>query len=150
MTQTESPNDFLMGGGVPSFKFDEVGKTAKGPILSLDMQQQKDFSTGKPKFWDNTGEPMMQLRVVLQTDERDPSITDDDGQRALYLKGESQKAVRDAVREAGARSIDVGGTLTLKYTGDGEPAAKGLNPPKLFKAKYVAPAPSSVDADDLI
>ena len=151
MTQTQSPNDFLMGTGVPSFKFDAIDKIAKGPILSLDMQQQRDFKTGALKFWDDEKtQPAMQLRVVLQTDERDPEAANDDGQRAVYLNGDSQRAVREAVREAGATSIEVGGTLTLKYVADGTPPAKGLNAPKLFKAKYVPPAPASVDADDLI
>lgn len=142
------PQGFLMGDGVTSFKFEAEGQVAKGTIVSLDMQQQRDFKTGLPKFWDD-GKPMMQLRVVLATDERDGD--NDDGQRGVYLKGESQKAVKAAVLAAGAKSLDVGGTLALAFTGLGE--AKGnLNPPKLYRAQYVAPAPQtqSVDTDDLI
>lgn len=149
MSQQTNPNDFLMGGGVKSFKFETTGQVAKGPILELAMQQQRDFKTSVPKFWDD-GNPMMQLRVVIQTDEREPG-TDDDGQRALYLKGEAQKAVRDAIRTAGAKQIEVGGTLALQYIGDGE-ARGNLNPPKLFKAEYKAPVaqPQAVSADSLI
>lgn len=148
--QTPDPNDFLMGGGVPSFKFETVGQVAKGPILELGMQQQRDFATGKPKYWDD-GNPMMQLRVVIATDERDPEITDDTGERALYIKGESQKAVRQAIKDAGAKTIEVGGILALAFTGLGDKKDQ-LNPPKLYRAQYKPPVPAetSIAADDLI
>lgn len=144
----QSPDEFLMGGGVRSAKFDTVGVVAKGTIVSLAMQQQRDYAKNTPKFWDD-GKPMMQLRVVIQTDERDDA--DDDGLRALYLKGESQKAVREAVRSTGAKTIEAGGTLAVAYIGDGE--AKGtLNPPKLYRAQYKPPSPvdRAVGVDDLI
>lgn len=145
---TPTPDEFLMGGGVTSFKFETVGQVAKGPITELAMQQQRDFKTGLPKFWDADGRPMMQLRVVIQTEERND---DDDGLRALYLKGESQKAVREAVKTAGAKTIEVGGILALAFTGLGEKKGN-LDPPKLYKAQYKAPVPvdSVIDTDDLI
>lgn len=146
--QQTDPNDFLMGGGIKSAKFDEVGKVVKGIIQALAMQQQRDFKTGQAKFWDD-GRPMMHLRTVVVTDERDGP--DDDGLRALYLKGESQKAVREAVRASGAKSIEVGGTLALQFTGLGE-KKKNLDPPKLYKAQYKPPvaAPQAIATDDLI
>lgn len=147
--QHQDPNDFLMGGGFTSFKFEGVGQVAKGPITNLDMMQQRDFKTGLPKFWDSDHRPMMQLRVVIQTDER--TDENDDGLRALYLRGESQKAVKAAVVTAGCKTIEVGGILALAFTGHGE--AKGnLDPPKLFRAEYKPPAaaPQSVDTDALI
>jgi hypothetical protein len=89
-TQTDAQS-FLMGTGVKSFKFDEVGKTVKGTVLSLDLQQQRDLKTKEPKFWDKEKEqPMMQLRIVLQTDAREDD--NDDGQRAVYAKGNMQNA----------------------------------------------------------
>ncbi len=148
--QRQDPNDFLMGGGARSFKFETVGQVAKGTILGLDMQQQRDFKTQQPKYWDD-GKPMMQLRVLLATDERDPQAADDDGQRAVYLKGESQKAVKAAVVDAGAKSIEVGGILALAFTGLGEKKGN-LDPPKLYRAQYKPPVPveNAINADDLI
>lgn len=147
MTMTD-PNDFLLSTGIPSFKFDTTGITAKGPIISLDMQQQRDFNTGIGMTWDN-GDPKMQLRIVLETDQRDND--QDNGHRAIYVKGQMQQAIRDAIKTAGAQKIEVGGILAVRYDSDGEPPKKGLNAPKQYRAKYEPPAPgtTAVDADDL-
>lgn len=137
---TISANDFLMGGGVKSAAFPAVGTTVTGRITrEPEVQQQKDFKTGELKFWKSDGKPMQQLKVVLATTERDPATPDDDGERTLYVKGNLLKAVRDAVRKAGAKGLDVGGTLAVTYSGDG--IAQGqLDPPKLYTAVYTPPA----------
>lgn len=145
MTITD-PNDFLLGTGVPSFKFEKHGDKAEGPIVSLDMQQQRDFTSGLGLSWDN-GDPKMQLRVVLATDQR--TDDNDNGHRVIYVKGQMQQAVRDAIKKAGAQKIEVGGILAVRYDSDGEPPKKGLNAPKQYAAKYEPPAPAAVDADDL-
>lgn len=133
-------NDFLMGGGTISAKFPEIGTTVTGRIArEPEVQQQRDYATGELKFWDD-GKPMQQLQVVLATDERDPEVADDNGERALYIKGNLLKAVREAVRKAGAKGLDVGGTLTVTYSGDGEVSKRGFNPPKLYTAVYAPPA----------
>lgn len=152
MTSTsphQDPTSFLMGSGVPSYKFETPGQVAKGTIVSLDLQQQRDYKTNALQYWDD-GKPRMQLRVVLQTDEHDDDT--DDGLRAVYVKGESQKAVRDAVRAAGAKTIEVDGVLAVAYIGDGEQTDVRLNPPKLYKAEYRPPRPAneSVNVDNLI
>lgn len=147
-TTDTDPNQFLLSSGVPSFKFEKHGDTAKGPVVSLDMQQQKDFTTQAPMVWDD-GRPRMQLRIVLATDARDND--EDNGQRAIYVKGNMQAAVRDAIKSAGAAKIEVGGTLAVRYSGDGEPPKRGLNAPKEYKAKYEPPTAqtTAVDPDDL-
>lgn len=136
----QNPNSFLMGGGgAKSAKFATVGTTIGGPIVAEpEMRQQTEFKTEKPLFWDN-GDAKMQLVVKVQTDLRDDA--EDDGIRAFYLKGgfkrpTTQKAVADAVRNAGAQGLAVGGQLYLTLTaidGDGQDA------PKSFTARYVPP-----------
>ncbi len=147
MTITD-PNDFLLASGVPSFKFEKHDDTARGPIVSLEMQQQRDFTSQAPLVWDD-GRPRMQLKIVVATDQSDGG--DDNGHRAIYVKGNMQGAVRDAIKKAGVAKIEVGGTLAVRYTGDGEPPKKGLNAPKEYKAKYEPPteATTAVAADDL-
>jgi hypothetical protein len=151
MPDQQDPNSFLMGSGFTSFKFDSHGDVAKGEIVSLDLMQQRDYKSGLPKFWDD-GRPMMQLRVVLDTGIIDPGIEGDDGVRAIYVRGAMQQAVRDAIKKAGVKEIEVGGTLAVAYVGDGEAKPK-MDPPKLFRAEYRPPAPKTsapVSADDLI
>jgi hypothetical protein len=136
----QDPDAFLMGGGVPSASFLHIGDGVAGTITeSPTLQQQRDFTSGEPKVWDD-GNPMMQLVVTLQTDQYDEKIEDDDGRRRIYVKNAMKKAIADAVRKAGAKKLDVGGVLSVRYTADGEAAKKGINPPKLYTAQYTPPA----------
>ena len=137
-------NDFLMSGGVKSAKFLQVGDSITGTIARRpETQQQRDFATGSAKFWDD-GKPMMQLRIILQTSERDPDDPDDTGERALYVKSGMREAIATAVKAAPAKGLEVGGKLQVTYSGDGKAAQKGFNPPKQYQAKYKAPAAGSV------
>lgn len=134
-------NELLMGGGSKAARFDGIGVTVTGVIEDVTAKQQTDFTTGDLKFWPN-GDPMYQVLVRLQTSEREDG--DDDGVRTLYVKGKSlTNAVRDAVRKAGGRGLEVGGTLTVAYIGDGPQERKGINPPKLYTAEYAKPNPAA-------
>jgi hypothetical protein len=140
-------NDFLMAGGVPSAKFPTVGTSVTGTIVRQpELRQQTDITSGKPKFWDD-GSPRQQVVVTLATNERDATLTDDDGERAVYVKGNLTKAVREAVRTSGAKGLEVGGTLTVTFVGEGQ-AERGMNAPKLYSASYV-PAPAVAAANFL-
>lgn len=146
--QVPSADDFLMGGGIPSAKFPAVGTTVTGRITEKPtVQQQKDYTTEQPKFWDD-GTPMMQLVVTVATNERDPEITDDDGVRRIYVKGNLKTAVASAVRAAGARGLEVGGILAVTYTGDGEKKNPKFNAPKLFSAVYTSAANAELNTPD--
>jgi hypothetical protein len=137
----------LLEGGGASFKFDTIGKTAKGTVVAATAQQQTDFQSGKPLTWDD-GNPRMQLVITLATDERDPDDPTDDGERRIFAKGEMLKAIKAALRAANAELAE-GGTLAVKYTGDGE-AERGKNPPKLYAAEYKAPSGVDSSAASLI
>lgn len=160
------PNDFLLSVGVKSAKFEKVGDAVVGTITRRpEVQQQRDIATGEPKFW-NDGKPRLQLKVVLQTEEREDD--EDNGERAVFIKGQMQTAVAQAVRTAGATGLEIGGKLQIKYVADGKVAQRGFNPPKVYEAKYRAPevvpvpvgagpdeepiddrAPSQVDPDEI-
>lgn len=133
-----NPNDFLLGGGIASATFKTVGTSHSGTICEQPtVQQQRDLATGKAKFWDD-GNPMNQLVVTVQTTER--GSADDDGKRRFYIKAQMRQAVADAVRKSGAQGLEIGGVLTVTYTGDGVQETRGFNPPKNYSASYVAPA----------
>jgi hypothetical protein len=142
-------NSFLMQSGAKAYKFDNVGDTAKGTIESLEMMQQKDVDTEQPVFWPD-GKPKMMLRVVLATDLSEDG--EDDGKRSVYVRGQMQTVVRDAVKASGAGSIEVGGTLAVQFTALGEKKKAAWNAPKVYKASYKAPVatPVSVGVDDLL
>lgn len=133
-------NDLLMGSGSKSAAFPTIGTSVSGRIVrEPKAQQQTDPKDGSFKTFAN-GDPMMQLVVQIQTDERDATDADDDGIRALYVKGKMLAAVRDAVKAAGAKGLEVGGELTVTYVADGEKTNKAFNAPKLYTATYRPPA----------
>lgn len=137
-----SPNDILFGTGTPGVKFESPGDTVTGPIVELGASQQTDYKTKEPLNWPD-GKPRMQVEVKVKTSLRDSSIEDDDGVRRLFVKGKIlTNAVKDAVRATGAKGLEIGGVLTVTYTGDA-PAEKGLNAPKLYEAEYVRPNPAA-------
>jgi hypothetical protein len=138
-----SASSFLMGSGAKSAKFETIGAVVGGVIVDdPQVVQQKDIKTGAPKTWDD-GNPMMQLVVKVKTDERDPDDAEDDGVRAIYIKAQMRQAVADAVRKAGAKDLEVGGTLKVKFTGTEPASTKGFNDKKIYAAQYEKPAASS-------
>ncbi|MBU8549761.1 hypothetical protein IMX12_13175 [Streptomyces sp. Babs14] len=140
-------NSFLMGGGgAPTAKFPTPGTTVGGRITEQPkVEQQRDIQSGEAKFWSD-GNPMMQMVVTVQTDQRDPAIEDDDGRRRIFVKGQMKNAVADAVRQAGARGLEVGGTLQVRYTHDGEQKNRAFSPPKQYAAHYTPAAVSELAA----
>lgn len=141
---TIDPNAFLMGGGgAPSARFEVPGDTITGVIEDMKVTQQTNFTTQEPEVWPN-GDPKNQLVITLgQTGQFDPTRDDEDGRRRVYVKGRSlTDAVRNAVQAVGAKGLDLGGRLTVQYTGDGVAEKRGINPPKLYAAAYQAPNPS--------
>lgn len=136
-------NEFLMGGGGKSARFDNIGDTITGKVISTEVRQQTDISDGKPLTWDD-GSPRMQLVVTLQTDAKDDA--EDDGQRAVYVKGSKapgsksmHDAVRSAVQAARAKGLEPGGTLTVTFVGEEPSKTRGFSARKLWQAEYRAP-----------
>ncbi len=109
-----------LAGGVsyPGVKFLTPGDAVTGKILDFNDLQVTDFSSGQPKSW-NDGQPMMQTRITLEKD---------GGEKvSLFIKpGRMMKAVREAIKAAGAKDIDEDGVITVTFTGT-EPG-KGAQP----------------------
>jgi hypothetical protein len=148
------------GGGAPSALLKNVDDFVIGEIVDQFMTEATDFSTKKPKTDSKTGETIMQLVVVLQTEHRnwenvvripkvdkddrssaDKAPEEDDGRRAVYLEPWTNihAAVGKAVIEATGQKGPVrnGGTLGVKVVEHRE-TGKG-NPLKVHAARYTAP-----------
>lgn len=134
----------LAGGGrTPAAKFSKVGVTFAGVVASEPRDMPvRDFATGEPKTWDN-GDPVMQTQVVLDLAEPD---ADGNDRVAVYVKGRMVKAVKQAIIEAGAPDIEVGGWLRVKRIEDGK-ATRGY-PPHEFEAEYKRPEGTDIPAPD--
>lgn len=131
------------GGSVSAFSRDsQIGATVTGPIVSVAVRQWSDPATQALGFWDD-GKPKEQVIVTLQTTQRDPSMQDDDGTRSVYIKwwGVQRQALIQALHNAGADDIEVGGQFTATYTGDGpRPENRAINAAKLYSYTYKAPS----------
>lgn len=147
---TEQTTFDLGGGGGNTFSFGKPGAQpgayVQGTVLDMKEVQSTDYKTNKPEFWDN-GDPKMQFRVTLQTEERDPTNTSDDGKRNVFLDGRRKPydhggksklcAVLDAVQQVtGGTSLQFGAKLTLQWV-----SGMGVEgDPRCFQAWYEAPA----------
>lgn len=151
----EDTSNFLFGGGGKAAKFDNIGDAVEGVITDAVVSQQTDMETNQPLTWPD-GSPRMQLVITLQTTEQG---ADDDGIRRIFAKGGKYEvatgngtslkdAIADAVKKAGSKSLDEGGTLKVGYTGEGKKTNRGFSAPKLYRATYTAPV-KSVSASDL-
>jgi hypothetical protein len=139
MTATDIEAFFAGGATAAKFEDKQYGQVIGGEITAEPaMRQQRDYTTGEPITYPD-GNPAMQMVVTVQAQ---PATGDDDGQRALYIKGQMKQAVGDALRKAGATAPRKGGKLWIKYVEDkpvtlqnGRPG----NPQKIYAAKYEPP-----------
>ncbi|UOE45910.1 hypothetical protein [Agromyces larvae] len=134
--------DSLLSGGTKSAKFENPGDTITGVITEVTTRQKTEFGTGKPQFWDD-GLPQQQIVVTIQTTLAEDE--DDDGLRAIYIKGwgAQLKAFRAAVQAAGAKP-EKGDDFTATFTGYGPKAPTGGFPPKTYQ--YAIRKLSQIDA----
>ena len=148
--------DFLNGGGGKAAKFEQLSDSVEGTINEVKLSQQTDMENGTPLTWSD-GSPRMQLVIGIKTDQS--TGEEDDGIRRVYAKGgnyevasgvgKSMKdAIADAVKKAGARTIEEGGYIKIAYTGEGKKTNRGYSAPKLYRASYKAPV-NAVEAEDL-
>jgi len=128
---SDSISGFFSGGGKGITWPSDPPKTVSGIITVVHPPEEVlDPKDGRP-----TGRK--QIRIGLQTDERDPSDPDDDGARTLYVKSYLRGAIGDALRKAGERNgPQVGAKLTVTFVRTEAPDRPGLSPSKHFECVY--------------
>jgi hypothetical protein len=148
VSNERNATDWLMSGGVPWAKFDDFGDTVTGTITEEPrVRQSRDYDSNEPAFWPDGG-AVEELVITLQTDQRDPEADDDDGRRLFVVNAPAKKnALRDAVRNAGAKGLAVGGRLQVTFTHELEPKKRGARGAKQYAARYAPPPPREVPVD---
>lgn len=141
--------DFFAPRASHSWKFTNPGDTHTGTIAEVgDARQASEFGSNEPAYWDREKtRPKMQVAVTLDTTERDPQDVSDTGKRTLWVvedgrSGSILSAIRQAVQQAGAGTIDIGGQLTVTFSGFDPNSKNPANPRKIYSASYVPPAPA--------
>lgn len=119
---------------LPSAKFPDVGSAVSGSVVEVGHGLVPTFDDkGRIvpdvyKIDPITKENVEQVEVTLDTE---------NGKLVLHTDGAIFYAIGRALAEIGAEDVEVGDTLTVTYTGDGEPTAKGRNAPKQYSAEIV-------------
>lgn len=144
-----SVDDLLQGGGSPSLSFKDakVGDSFTGVITATRAVQVRNYEDPtKLEFWDD-GKPKMQIEVTLDTDYRDASIDDDNGERRVFLFGQKLTALKDALKAKGLTKLEIGGKFTITFAGTKPAKNPRYNDVKIYAIDVVAPTSNSaVDA----
>lgn len=143
-------NDALSGGTRWALgKTTPVGVEQGGRILSAEVKQVRNFDTGKPECWDDDpAQPMKEVVITVQTNEREDGT--DNGERAFHVKtwGEGARALKAAVREAGAstpaEALKPGNEFYGKKTGEEQVAGKKFSK-NLLEFRIVRNAGAGLD-----
>lgn len=141
--------DFFAPRASHSWKFTTPGDTHTGTITEVgDARQATEYGSNELAYWDKERtRPKMQVAITLDTTERDPQDANDTGKRTLWVvedgrSGSILSAIRQAVHQAGAGTIDIGGQLTVTFSGFDPNSKNPANPRKVYTASYVPPAPA--------
>lgn len=141
--------DFFAPRASHSWKFTTPGDTHTGTITEVgDARQSTEYGSNELAYWDKERtRPKIQVAVTLDTAERDPQDANDTGKRTLWVvedgrSGSILSAIRQAVHQAGAGTIDIGGQLTVAFSGFDPNSKNPANPRKIYTAAYQAPAPA--------
>lgn len=140
----KAPSKFFSFGQTP-------GTTCAGTITEISDQKQGTKYNRDPKakreldFWPS-GDPVMEVWMNLQTQERDQQDPEDTGLRTLVITvnqkpGGQLAAIMDACEAVGAPTPLPGGFLALSFAGYDPNSENAQNPRKLYAAQYQAPAP---------
>lgn len=149
MTQPhdDDASDFLLSSGRSGgrgAKFERIGQIYSGTIVKAPKKVvQTDMATKAPKVSKFNGQPLYQVLVQIQTELREDA--EDDGIRTLFVKNKMTTAVGNAMREAGAIRLEVGGHLQIGYSRDIPSDTPGFRPSKDYVAKYTPPAAKAAD-----
>lgn len=128
------------GDGGKAASFTQKGVVFKGVLMEHPVEKQQTTPSGELKWFDDEKkQPRMQLVFKFQTDERDPDDPEDKGIRSLWTKIEQIRAIREALKAAGSKRPEIGGTLELAWTSETPPKTRGHNPTKHFTARWTPP-----------
>lgn len=136
----------LSGGAKSAFKQDTpVGTTVSGIVRDITVRRATEYGTGAPLVFPS-GDPKEQIIVELQLDAGTytPDDADDDGVRAVYVRGwgQQRRAFQEAAKRDGKPGVGDRFTATFARLGVN---AKGGFPPKEFEYR-IQPMQAQADA----
>ncbi|WP_280266689.1 DUF2786 domain-containing protein [Nocardia wallacei] len=112
------------------------GTEVTGYIVAIEEEPDLHFHTKAPKL-DADGNELMVPILIIQTDGTTKPYGA--GLRKLWIRTGISDALIGACLDAGVRRPAVGGTVRIRYEGEGEPPAPNFAAPKLYSASYEPP-----------
>lgn len=141
-TTMTSADDFFSSNSKGA-SFPTIGASVAGTITRIgDEINQTIPGSGEPVYYQRgprKGQIKKQLPITVQTDERDPAVDNDDGQRTIYFKGNMKGSFMKELRNVGAPGPRVGGYLKVTYVKD--IPGEGAFPAKDYEVRYAPPQP---------
>lgn len=159
----KAAENFLEGGGLAA-KWPKVGFVVEGTVTGYSMQQQTDYDTGEPLFWDGkkrvpldkiertaqaTAKPVMQMLMDIQGKPTGETweglqnvrvaVPDDDGMRTAYVKGALQTALKQAIKTVRGR-LETGAYVRIERIADGPQSNPKFAAPHRFSAVWTPAA----------
>lgn len=144
----DASDPFALGKKMPSLSWRglPLGSTFTLRVLEpAKLLQSNDFTTQKPKFWeDDPSRPVMSAVINVTVLAGPHSVGEE---RSIWAQRPSDlfAAIAQAQVDAQAR-ITTGGTLHLKLLGETKHPDPRMNPIKNYAAKYEPPAPDAFEA----
>lgn len=126
------------GASYPAVSFEHIGAVIVGRVIdeprivetSMDGTAQTSYVVGVEVLQGT-------IITIGKVGERRPAAVGDEAS-IWFKRGNMASELTSALTRAGAQGIAVGGTIAVKYIGDG-PRSPGKNPPKQYQVQYVAP-----------
>lgn len=143
----EADDPFAGGKKTPSLSWRSlpIGSTFTLRVLApAKLLQSTDYTTQKPKFWeDDPTRPVMSAVINVTVLAGPHSVGED---RSVWAQRPSDlfAAIAQAQTDAQAR-ITTGGTLHLNFMGETKHQDPRMNPIKNFRAQYEPPAPDAFE-----
>jgi hypothetical protein len=126
-TPTPGDDGFMGGDAYPPLSFKQIGDTHEGRVVAV-KRKQDTKPDGTINTWPGGDPKYVYLFEIEQSDGE---------MGTLWIRGNAIKAIREAVKAAGATS-PIGWNLKLQHHALGDPKP-GQNPAKLYRAK-ITPA----------
>ena len=130
----QTPDPFAAGSNNPSlsFKGAAIGTSFTGVVTEAPtVQRARDYETGDPSSWPDGRDQMVATCGLM---------VDGEARTVWAVVGMALHSAISAGSSAQGKRIEVGGTLTITFTGE-KPNKKNprLNPAKQYSAVYEPP-----------
>jgi len=124
-------------------RWETVGDVCKIVVVSASKRHHTDFQYNLPEWWDAEKTQPKEDVVISGTD------PDTGSDVVMYIRwwGHAKQAFVTAMA---GKSLEVGGTFAMQWTGEEPSKTKGFNPAKTWTAQYAPPANVALASNDLI